>query len=154
MPQILTMHSFIGCLRQQMVDEGWDPNQDVRFIFADMTQIAFSAHHFSATRTQSHYATLGAGIMSQPEGEVRRKGQGVEQTIFASGGADLNDAPGGRSEIGDIMLCEQERRRFGAAACRERHENGPEFGFKLAPDLFPSMQQRAKDCSRAMRQNF
>lgn len=92
--------------------------------------------------------------MGEPESEVRREGEGVQQAIFATGSADFDDAPGCRSEIGDVALREQEWSGFRAAARGESHEDGPKLGFKFAADLFAAMHQRAKDCTGTMRKHF
>jgi len=92
--------------------------------------------------------------MGEPERQVWSEGQCIEQAIFTSRRANFDDAAGCRSEIGDIVLREQERCRLGAAAGREGHEDRPKLGFKLAADMFAAMRQGAQDCAGAMRQNF
>lgn len=53
-PQILAMHTLIGSLCQQVVDESRNADQDIGFKFADVAEVAFGAHDFAAAGTQRH----------------------------------------------------------------------------------------------------
>src|SRR5439155_24154034 len=92
--------------------------------------------------------------MREPKSQVRRERKRVQQTILTTRSANFHDPAGRRSQIANVMLRKQKRRRFRAAPGGKSHENGPKFRFKLAPDLFAAMCQCPQDCAWTMLQNF
>jgi len=139
---------------QEVVNESWDADDDIRFKAAEVSDVAFGAHHFAATGAEHHDTTSRARVVSEPKSEVRREGKSVQETVFAAATADFDDAGARCSEVAEIGLGVEERRGFGAAAGGKSHENGPELGFEAILHGFTATSECAENSAGATREDF
>ncbi len=142
--QALAMHAFLRRLVQQVIDKSGNANEHVGAVLAEVTQVAFGAHHLAAAGAQRQQPSGRARVMGQPERQVRRERQRVEHPLLTPAGANLHHPPGGGGEVGQVALRKENRRRLRASARRKRHENGPELGFQFLFHRPAAIQQRAQ----------
>ncbi len=137
-----------------MIYESRDANEDVGFEFAEMPDVAFRAHHLAAAGAEHHYPTRCPGIVRQPERQMGREGEGVQQAVFGSGRTHFNQPPARRGQMGQIALGKEKGSRFRASTGGEGHENRAKLGFKSLFDFFATLSQGAQNRARPARQLF
>src|SRR5262249_2283291 len=126
-PKILAVHTLLGRLVQQMIKERRDAYKRVGFEFSQVTNIAVGPHDFAATGAQDKDATSGPSVVRQPECQVWGKREGVQETILAFSRADFDNPAACNSQVCQVPLRIEERRRVCASPRGKGDENRSKF---------------------------
>src|SRR5258708_6162407 len=137
-----------------MISKGRDAGEDGGLELAVLAQIALRAEHLPAAGTERQHAARGSGIMRQPETQVRRERQGVQQPLFGTSGADLDEPFARLGQVRQIAPGKEKGRRLGTAPGGEGHEYRAKVEFQFARQTRPATRKHAKDIARTPRQRF
>ncbi len=152
-PEIFAAHAFLRRLMQDVIHEGRHPDEHVGANLAEETKLALGAHDLAAAGAGGEHAERRAAVVREPERQVRRVGEHVQELVLATRAAHAEDALAGELEVREVVVRVEERHGVGAAARRAREEDGAEFVFKTLRDVRATMEQRAEDGRRATRED-
>src|SRR5688572_1108570 len=98
-----------------MVKEGGHADKHIGLDFVYQAQVAVGAHDFAATGANAENAELNRCIVGQPESQVRRVREHVDQLVFVLAATDFHNASAARGEVLQVMFRIKERDRIGGA---------------------------------------
>ena len=91
--------------------------------------------------------------MREPERQVRRVGEHVQELALATRAAHAEDALAGELEIREVVVRVEEGHGVSAAARGAREEDGAELGLEALRDVLATVEQGAEDGGGAARED-
>ena len=146
--EVFATHAFVRGLVQDVINKGRHADEHVRANLAEETKLALGAHDLAAAGAGGEYAEARAAVVREPERQVRRVREHIQQLVLASRAAHAEDALAGELEIREVVVRVEEGHRVGAAARGAGEKDGAELIFKTIRHGFAPMQQRAKNAGR------
>src|SRR6185369_12715419 len=106
--KIFTAIARLNGLMQDVVNERRHAIDNLRFDFAEKTELAFGSHYFASACARHENPKSHAPVMGEPESQMRCIREHVQHAKLRLGATDLEEALPGNGKIVQIMGGKQE----------------------------------------------